>query len=309
MEAYKVSGRTEDTTVMAMIGFGLLGAIGTAILTGLLNKWIDLLIVVALGMGFFVGLAVKSGARRGHCRNGTVIALIAIMMGILAYSGKLFMNYRNERQTSIASIQSEIDENKTIDAKIRGTLSAERIYDGIIQKKTGSTGFIAWLKILLENGISISHHGGKGLNLGFIGSIILMLIEALCVAGIAWSVAIQQLDEPYCEHCLAWSEEAWEKTLSPEALELANARLMETQNPESLPYDFLSDSSPGDTSMAHGKLTLVHCPQCRDSWLSGSLITINEKKETATTKVFQNLHIPNAVLDSLMKKAPENPEA
>lgn len=316
MQVYQASGNLDSRSWPALVGFGLGGALSVGLLAGIITQFIDLVIVFPLAMGMGVGIAIKQGARLGHCRNLAAVTVVAFAMGLLCYGVKLYTNYRTSRSEVLvlikADIQKRVAEEKKSDASFKEPTAADvdriadEVYREVLVQKTGSSGFMGWFKMLLQSGISLSHGSGSsgGLNLGYVGTLILLLIEAILVGFMAYSAGLEQMKEPYCEKCFRWAELVWRgvtnlKTLGGVAETVTN--LTPASEP---PAGLLAALPPADESGEHGRVELRLCESCKEGYLSGFAMTPRaDGKGLDTAAVFENLVCPPQLVLTMRRPA------
>ena len=284
--------------------YGLLSAGVTAFIFGIITKLVDLIIVFPLFMGLMAGVGTKYGARKGHCRNTMLIVAVAFLMGLACYGGKHYVTYRTNRQNAVREIQAEMTKNPIPAGQ--PVQSADELYDTFLTMKTGSSGFWGWLKLTLESGISISSHGSGGVNLGYVGTLVLLLVELLLAGVCSAFLAATQSDEPYCEKCLRWVDYKQVFHTTPQyVIEVGKTVL--AQPDDAIPKGLLQRPPAGDPGGDHGLLNLVICPSCRDGYLSGEMKDMNQENKQETKGLFKNVAFPQDSWKDLFEGSGDQP--
>ena len=163
----------------------------------------------------------------------------------------------------------------------------------ILTKLGGRPGFLGYMNHSLKQGISISSNAGSssgGLNLGYWGSLILMLVEMAALVFFCGNTAASQLDEPYCEQCYRWVPVTWQRNIPPETLEPLN-EVVQGITPDNPPPSGILHALPtGPESGARGKVLLNQCTNCRQGFLTAQLITPNaDGKGESEENLWQNV--------------------
>lgn len=305
LNTYQPSGKFESSSLPALLSASFAGILGVSFVVGYLSQWFDLIILFPIGMGILTGLTVKFGAKLGHCRSQAIIIAMAVLAGSLTYVGKLYVNYRVHRSKALVSIQEELTKGGG------GSTTPDDVFDNLFLKtKTGSTGFVGYTKIILQDGISItSSHGrsGGGLNLGYTGSLVLLLIEAgLCIY-FCFLIARAQLDEPYCESCFRWIDPSWTRNTGPGTLPEMLKTLADITTEHPLPTGFLANLPTVPEVGEFGKIVLKQCPGCKVGYLTISLLTpsADQKQVNEAFLVKNGMLAPDSIATALAEIPPE----
>jgi hypothetical protein len=303
MTYYTESGEFDLRSLPAMLAFGIMSALASGVILGFITQWIDLLILFACLIGWAAGLGLKMGVKIGHCRNRSIVIVLSLAVGSLAYGMKNYMNYRQARQAVGLQIQ-EIVVKENGGQKPAGLETPSDYYDLYLEKTAGKKGFPGWVEMTLQQGVSISNHGSKGLNLGYYGSIVYFLVEILFAAWAAFSVAIGQIKVPYCEKCHDWSSEGLIQMTTPQFL-IDFKTAMETHtDPDVDPPPLLAEVPAPALPGEHGKLSFHACSRCKDIFITGIILTPGENNQLAETPVFENMMVGGKTLLALRKTPP-----
>ncbi len=136
-------------------------------------------------------------------------------------------------------------------------------------------------------GVELKRGGaGNGANLGYVGSYIYWGLEALIVAGIAFSMMRTAAAEPFCRECRSWKVDEVRGPFSDFA---RVQRILEEGALERFPCD---------VSKADTVITLFTCPVCGDEGTVDvriEKVTVNNKGETSKKRLGQLTYPGEAV--------------
>jgi hypothetical protein len=221
---YRASGKSEPGALSVL----LIGSTGLAVIFGIaesfLSQWFNLLLVFPAIIGFAAGALASKQIRTRRIRapvTAALFALSAAWIGQATLHGVDYWRFRNrfvgEIESKRQSLLQEHADNPE-DVKEIQALDAVKLADDQLEKKTGSRGFQAYLKIAAEQGFTISHHGSKGPQVSGIGTWLFWLFDFIVAGGVAFFIAFERANKPFCETCKRWyDKEAVTAVGSPEA--------------------------------------------------------------------------------------------
>lgn len=161
-------------------------------------RWIYLVLVAPVAVGFAIGASLAALIRRVHLAAPGVSSLIASLAVIGALGLHLWLDFAHDRGTRASQLRDmrelkmdigyEIEDIEADYAEAMDELSLE----GYLSRRFG----------FAADGAAPT--SGFGASLGPIGSITLATIEVFLAAFIAVSFARQQAREPACDTCGAW---------------------------------------------------------------------------------------------------------
>jgi hypothetical protein len=151
---------------------GLFGALILGIAAALLRSMFWLIIVFPLLHGLLVGLFVGLAARLTKARHQGALAVVGVVCGLLSYFVVHYLFYL-------------------------GFLAAPN---------APQVGFWTYMDLKATEGVKLGRAGGGGAGngIGYTGSVIYWLVEAVLTAGGAAGVAVACVGSPFCEGCHRW---------------------------------------------------------------------------------------------------------
>ena len=196
MKPYQPSNKVTSTGLKWLLLSSAIGGLAIGGLTHLISLLVYLILVFPLGMGFAGGKVMVAAIRKGKVRNPAIATLFGILTGLLMYGSLHGAGYWQFKQLASEQITKELEgvsDNQS-----------NNIIDTFLQEKTGSKGFLGYLKHNAQQGVSIGRLESTGTNLGETGTWIYWLIELaiidITIAAIAYSTA----KNPFCENGDQW---------------------------------------------------------------------------------------------------------
>jgi hypothetical protein len=176
----------------------VIGGLAIGGLTHLISLSVAYLIVVfPFAMGFTGGKVMVAAIRQGKVRNPAIATLFGVLTGLVLYGSLHGAGYWQFKQSASEQITKELE-------AASGNQS-NNIIDTFLQEKTGSKGFVGYLKHNAQQGVIVGRlDATETTNLGETGTWIYWLIELaiidITIAAIAYSTA----KNPFCENCDQW---------------------------------------------------------------------------------------------------------
>ena len=196
MKPYQPSNKVTSTGLKWLLLSSVIGGLAIGGLTHLISLLVYLIVLFPLGMGFAGGTVMVAAIRQGKVRNPAIATLFGILTGLLMYGSLHGAGYWQFKQLASEQITKELEgvsDNQS-----------NNIIDTFLQEKTGSKGFLGYLKHNAQQGVSIGRLESTGTNLGETGTWIYWLIELaiidITIAAIAYSTA----KNPFCENGDQW---------------------------------------------------------------------------------------------------------
>ena len=195
MRTYRASGIAPLSGVLIALIAGLIAAI---VMGGLLYA-IDhyagfyLIVVFPAVAGAVTGFALSKAINLGKVRNSAVAALLSMIAAIALVGTYHYGKYQLELKDDAR--QFLISKNLLVtDATVNETT------DEFLKSETGATGFIGFLQLEAQQGISITRSSSSnGLELKgvwyWVYSAVEFGIVLAVIAGIAWAAAIEPFNE------------------------------------------------------------------------------------------------------------------
>jgi hypothetical protein len=196
MKPYQPSNKVTSTGLKWLLLSSVIGGLAIGGLTHLISLLVYLIVVFPLGMGFAGGTVMVAAIHQGKVRNPAIATLFGVITGLLLYGSLHGAGYWQFKQSASEQITKELEgvsDNQS-----------NNIIDTFLQEKTGSKGFLGYLKHNAQQGVSIGRLESTGTNLGETGTWIYWLIELaiidITIAAIAYSTA----KNPFCENGDQW---------------------------------------------------------------------------------------------------------
>jgi len=261
MKPYQPSNKVTSTGLKWLLLSSVIGGIAIGGLTHLISLLVYLILVFPLGMGFAGGKVMVAAIRKGKVRNPAIATLFGILTGLLMYGSLHGAGYWQFKQLASEQITKELEgvsDNQS-----------NNIIDTFLQEKTGSKGFLGYLKHNAQQGVSIGRLESTGTNLGETGTWIYWLIELaivdITIAAIAYSTA----KNPFCENGDQWYKH-------PEHIGIVNPQCSENflnllQNDRFGEAGKLLDPLQG-VHPANLEVYLQRCPCCK---ISDPILTVS----------------------------------
>lgn len=167
-----------------IIGWGLIFAIPIGLVFGLISRAIYLIIFFPIIMGYGVGIGAKKGVQIAKLSFVSIV-LISVVLSALTYASMLFVdyqffNYEMKKEFDAWVKREEVGVELLKGTKLYEDIRREAISDSLVSQ-TGYNGFIGYLLWRLKVGDEVGPIGLYTSNLGFIGTIILWLMEMIII--------------------------------------------------------------------------------------------------------------------------------
>lgn len=292
---FTLKGLVTLTTLSCLTG----AAVG--LLAGLISQWFFMVLLFPLGMGLIIGAAGNVGVKAGKVRMPLVCGTAGFLGGCVAVAAMHGCEYYQfERELSevppeIRMLARNFDQlqQQKLEQPVQEVL-AELAKDPAARQALAVNGLFSFIDLKAKQGVEISsgRGGGKGMNLGYVGSYIYWGFELLLIAGVAFSMMRGAAAEPFCAGCGSW------KTSSVAGAFLGPAsNLKESLEQGDLTGIHSQAGVAGDNVVA----TVFQCPQCGPDApieVRFDKVTINAKGE-ASTKPLCTATYPGEALEPM----------
>ena len=281
--SYRASGRVGPLTV-ALFAAAIAAAAAVAWLYQMLMTWIPYIyvnLVVCALFGAGLGVAGAFAVRRGHCRNRIVALALAVPLALAGVGASYYWAY----ESTIAKIAEKNPSSSPAD--IRAEVTFARWVDA--RKEAGWT-------------MSSSHSSSSSVrsttpDISGAGVLVIWVIEALTILGLAVFIVDAEVRKPYCEGCGGWC--------TPKALTLGGLTRVDLEHAVQLgdlmPLVDIQVRADGDAARSL-VLTGNTCDGCSDTaFLSVDEKTVTQRKKQSQVKTV-NL-IRHATLNSAQRAA------
>lgn len=196
MKPYQPSNKVTSTGIKWLLLSSVIGGVAIGGLTHLISLLVYLIVLFPLGMGFAGGTVMVAAIRKGKVRNPAIATLFGILTGLLIYGSLHGAGYWQFKQLASGQITKELEgvsDNQS-----------NNIIDTFLQEKTGSKGFLGYLKHNAQQGVSIGRLESTGTNLGETGTWIYWLIELAIIDIMIAAIAYSTAKNPFCENGDQW---------------------------------------------------------------------------------------------------------
>lgn len=197
---YQASGQMND----GALGLLLLASLGTGIAIGLVegyvSQWFNLLVIFPMVLGLGVGFAVGAVVEKKHVRAPLLAVGLAVAGAASGYASVHATQYSLYRDAVLDAIRADV-------AAQGGNASAvnDDLLDDLLEKETGSSGFIGYMKASSKQGTQIRRFGASsGLKMDGALYWIMLLVDLGLAVGGAGYVVFGAATTPYCENCRRW---------------------------------------------------------------------------------------------------------
>ncbi|NJM27995.1 MAG: hypothetical protein HC856_06730 [Pseudanabaena sp. RU_4_16] len=197
MKPYKPSNKVTNAGFTWLTVTALIGGLAIGGVTALVSRLFYLIVLFPLLMGAGGGFLQAYAVNRGKVRNPMIAGAFAILTGFVHLLGTLSIGYyvafRQEVAKELKQSTGESDDtkiNKIID-------------ENVLQIKTGSTGFLGFLKFSAQQGVGITR-GSSKIELKNEWAWGYWAIELAVISGITAFMAFAAAKEPFCENSDEW---------------------------------------------------------------------------------------------------------
>jgi hypothetical protein len=202
MKKYRASGRVPFGGLILLILGAIIGSLLVGGLVFGVSHLIYLIVFFPLFMGFIGGGILAWTVKRGKVRSPILAGLFGLIMGVAIIGvyrfAEYYVDFRNEVTSSVRESGGQDVSQQDIDEFIDKTL----------EKETGSSGFIGYLKYSASLGMTITptspSSSSSPMELDERGTIIYSIIELLAVALICAGVAFAAARQPFNEEADEW---------------------------------------------------------------------------------------------------------
>lgn len=196
MKPYHPSNKVTNAGLKWLLLSSVIGGVAIGGLAYLISLWMYLILVFPVGMGFAGGAVMAGAIRQGKVRNPAIATLFGVLTGLIVYGSLHGLGYWQFKQSASEQITKELE-------AVSGNQS-HKFLDTLLEIKTGSKGFLGYLKYSAQEGVSIGRIGREGTNLGETGTWIYWLIELAIVDITIAAIAYSSAKNPFCENGDQW---------------------------------------------------------------------------------------------------------
>jgi hypothetical protein len=196
MKPYRPSGKVPSASYLKILLGAIVGGSAIGGFTHLVSQLFYLIVLFPLGMGLAGICVVAMIVTGGKVRNPVVAGLTGLLTGFSIYGSMHYFDYLKIQNTVISDIKK--------DAEFKDA-DPTQLFDEILKYRTGSTGFVGFVKDSAKRGVTI---GRGGANLGETGTWIYWLIELGIIQALIVYTAVNGAKDPFCESSNDWYKSA-----------------------------------------------------------------------------------------------------
>lgn len=200
MQAYRSSNKAPVSGLLMLLVSILVGGVIIGALVYGIAHFFYLIVLFPIIMGALGGIVVASAMSRGKIRNPLIGVVGGLLIGCVIYGSYNYLDYREFRSEARAAVAEELEGEEQAD-----TAKLDEMVDFVLAMETSSTGFIGYVKLQAQEGVSIGRVGrGNALNLGSTFTWIYWAVELAMIAGFAAITGRQAGKRPFCETHETW---------------------------------------------------------------------------------------------------------
>lgn len=179
---YRPDGGFSPAGSAFMVCAAVVSGLILGLIASVIGQWFYLVLVFPVAIGIGMGAVCVFAIQFGKVRSPMVAGLAGFLGGCMA----MFTMHYGDYQRFLGEFEQQ--------------------FPGIRQRMT----FVDFMDLQATQGVTIGKatagNKDRGMNLGYTGSLIYWLVEALIVAGIAFAMARSSAAEPFCRQCRDWKE-------------------------------------------------------------------------------------------------------
>lgn len=202
MRKYRPSNRMPAQSFFLLLILGIASGIGVGLLLWRVSSWLNFLAIVMVAVaGAIVGQLLVLVVRPGKVRNPLIAGAIGLLSGMLLYGVYQYADYYFTFRDEMRALYIENVGEAPTDAELDQEL------DAIMQNTVGDTGFVGYLRLTAEVGISLSRSptsSSSGIELTGTGVLVYWGLEALLAAIIAAMLPFRAAQKPFDEEANEW---------------------------------------------------------------------------------------------------------
>ncbi len=303
MRNYQPSNIAPSQGVAILAASSLVSGVTIGGATAFIGKFIYFIVLFPMAMGFATGSVLGFAVKKGKIRSPITALGLGLLCGLVTYGSLKYGQYINFQQEVVTVMEREYNVTDK-------NLAKEQI-DTILQDKTGSSGFVGFLKISAQEGITISGRGSSKITIKDNFAYFLWLIELGIVGFLAASMPFKSANEPFNEEGNDWYGE---KKLVGSATEASRTEIIRLLNIDDIAGAAALLSS--ETDLPTPRID-VYSQSCAGVPFSDSVITVSsvstnakkqlERKDILTGLVSESQR--SQLVPQLSVATPETPEA
>ena len=203
MKPYKPSSQIDQRgwqwlAITSSVGGMTLGGVAFAT-----SFFVYLVIILPVLLGLVGGALLREAVYRGKVRNPLIASGFALITGAAVYGTMHGADYLVFRQNSTQEISRALKSSEKLSDKASQSRAAGMTIDKFLQEKTGTTGFMGFLRYRSQTGIVVNRSSlripvSPQMTWTYWG------LEFLITSAIALGFASGAARKPFCESCHSW---------------------------------------------------------------------------------------------------------
>ena len=279
MKTYQPSNIAPSQSVAILAVSALVSGVAVGGATAFISKFIYFIVLFPMGMGFATGSILGFAVKQGKIRKPITVLGLGVLGGLMTYGSLMYGQYINFQQETEKIMEREY--NVTDKSQAKAQINA------FLQQKTGSSGFVGFLKMSAKEGTTISRRGST-VKIQDNFTYLLWLIELGIVGFLAASIPFGAAKKPFNEEGNEWyGEKQWIGSTSQESQD----ELIRLLNMDDIAGASALLSSETDLTIPRID---VYSQSCASAPLSDSVITVssvftNSKKQNEAKDILSGL--------------------
>jgi hypothetical protein len=258
---YSSDGGFTITGMMLTMVVGALVALVVGLLAGVIGQYFYLVLLFPIAIGGAVAGVQVAVIGRSKVRNPLVCGFAGLVAGVIAVATMHYVDYVVFQQEMVAaemefraSKQMLTDIVDQADRDAFAAALAEYEADPAVAEARNIGSFVAYIDWAAKQGVELTSSTGtrSGGNLGYAGTYVYWIFEALVIAGMCVVMTRSRASQPFCVNCESWMPETEIVTLNCDAK--AASKVIQSGHLDRLPSMFAANK---ETS-----LSLFCCENC-----------------------------------------------
>lgn len=275
--------------VILLFGAALLAGIVIGGIASVISNFIYLVLIFPVIMGMAAGYVIKSVVISEKIRTPFVVVLTGLFATLIVYGSMHFFDYLQFRINLAKELQAQYFDEYGESAPRE---NVQAFIDYVLAQKTGSSGFLGFILLEAQSGVSLSQVGpgsmpnDEGINLGSF-TWLYWLVEMGFIAWPSIDPAYHKSRELFCEHCNDWIPQGDHiGGIQPAALHQATALI------KSRDFVGLAKMLQYDTTLPSIEFYTRYCRSCTTFpfYLMGHALSAGQGKARSKLFIVQTLN-------------------
>ncbi len=198
VEEYHSSGKAPVSGVLLLALVSIVGGPAIGLVVFALSNFLYLLILFPIAIAVVGVVAITAAVVKGKVRNPLIATLFGLVMGLSIYGAFHIAHYYHFSNLLFQAISRSIPPADLPNVDRMATVS------NLLERLTGSRGFLGYLQLTAQEGISITSlyaSEGSGIVMSGIPVYLYWLVEAVIIIGSTTYAGRAASLAPFCEKC------------------------------------------------------------------------------------------------------------